>query len=350
MRRLALQFAESGRVVVEEEHLSGPAPDQVLVRTLVSAISAGTEMLVYRGQWPEGIPVDPQIPSLHGEFQYPLKYGYATVGRVEEIGSNVSKDWLDKTVFALNPHESHFLADPDRLTPLPSLETPEQAAFLPNMETAVNLVMDGGPLIGEKVVVFGQGVVGLLVTSVLSRFPLAHLITVDKHEKRRESSIHMGANISLDPDEPTFAERLYDILHDDSLADGADLLFEVSGDPGTLNEALSCAGFDGRIVIGSWYGTKRADLDLGGRFHRERIRLIGSQVSSIAPGLRGRWNAERRLKVALRMIGEVHPERLITHRFSITEAADAYRLLDRDPDQAIQVILTYETTHRQDPS
>ncbi|MCG8377210.1 MAG: zinc-binding dehydrogenase, partial [Chlorobiales bacterium] len=280
MRRLALQFAEPGRVIVAEEHLSGPAPDQVLVRTLVSAISAGTEMLVYRGQWPDGISVDPQIPSLHGEFQYPLKYGYATVGIVEEIGSNISKEWLEKTVFAFNPHESHFLADPDRLTPVPSLENPEQAAFSPNMETAVNLVMDGGPLIGEKVVVFGQGVVGLLVTGLLARHPLARLITVDKYELRREYSMRMGAHESLDPSDADFSDRLSVLLADGSAIPGADLVFELSGNPNALNAALDCVGFDGRIVIGSWYGTKRADLDLGGRFHRERIRLISSQVSS----------------------------------------------------------------------
>ncbi len=123
--------------------------------------------------------------------------------------------------------------------------------------------------------------------------------------------------------------------------DGADLVFELSGNPHSLDKAIEVTGFGGRVVIGSWYGKKEVKLNLGGRFHRSRIRLISSQVSTIARQLAGRWNKDRRLQVALRMIERVKPASLVTHRFSIDRAAEAYQLLDRNPEETLQVIFTY---------
>ncbi len=120
---------------------------------------------------------------------------------------------------------------------------------------------------------------------------------------------------------------------------GADLAFELSGTPSALDMALAVTGFDGRIVVGSWYGTKRADLDLGGGFHRSRIRFIGSQVSTIAPELAGRWTKVRRFGLAWEMIRRINPSRFITHSFPLEKAADAYRLLDERPGETIQVVL-----------
>jgi 2-desacetyl-2-hydroxyethyl bacteriochlorophyllide A dehydrogenase len=339
--RRVLYFDEPCRVSIREEEIPRPGPGQLLVQTLVSGISAGTEMLFYRGQAPTDIPVDETIPSLAGKLEYPLKYGYAAVGRVIELGSDVSSEWKGRTVFALNPHESHFVISAQNAITLPDGMPPEEAVFIPNMDTAVNFLLDGQPLIGERAVVFGQGVVGLLTTELLAQIALAKLITVDSYPLRRKRSLALGAHTSLDPSAPDFQEQLRGLLDAKSTYDGTDLVFELSGNPQALDQAIAATGFGGRVVIGSWYGEKPAQLNLGGRFHRSRIRLISSQVSTVDPKIRGRWDKNRRLQVALRMIEKLKPASLITHRFSIDQAAQAYELLDQHAEEAIQVIFTY---------
>jgi 2-desacetyl-2-hydroxyethyl bacteriochlorophyllide A dehydrogenase len=341
MKRQALYFTAPYRVSVREESLSPPAAGQVLVQTLVSALSPGTELLIYRGQAPTDIAVDETIPALAGAFGFPLKYGYAAVGRVTAVGADVAPEWQGRLVFSFHPHESHFLASPAELIPVPATLSLEEATFLPNMETAVNFLMDGQPLIGERVVVFGQGVVGLLTTALLAQVPLARLFTVDRYPIRREHSVTMGAHTSLSPDRPDIQDQLQLLLLDEDSAPGADLTYELSGNPAALDQAIAATGVNGRVVIGSWYGQKRVQLDLGGRFHRSRIRLMSSQVSTLAPRWTGRWTKARRLQVAWRMLGQVKTSRLITHRVPFAQAAQAYTLLDQHPDRAMQVILTY---------
>jgi 2-desacetyl-2-hydroxyethyl bacteriochlorophyllide A dehydrogenase len=341
VKRLCLYFTAPYQVSVREEGLPTLAADQVVVETQVSAISPGTELLIYRGQAPTDIPLDETIAELAGGFDYPLKYGYAAVGRVIALGTEVAPEWYDRLVFAFQPHASYFLVSAADLIPLPPEVSAEEAAFLPNMETAVNFVMDGQPLIGEHVAVFGQGVVGLLTTALLAQFPLARLVTLDRYPRRREKSVQLGAHASLDPAALDAPVQLFSLSQTAEAYAGADLTYELSGSPGALDQAIAATGFNGRVVIGSWYGRKRAELDLGGRFHRSRMRLISSQVSSIAPEWRGRWTQSRRLNVAWQMLRRVRPAELITHRYPITQAAQAYALLDRRPEEAIQVMLTY---------
>ncbi len=150
----------------------------------------------------------------------------------------------------------------------------------------------------------------------------------------------LGAHLSLDPDDAETPGRLTRALADPTHP-GADLAFEVSGDPAVLDQALRATGFDGRVIIGSWYGEKRASLDLEGAFHRSRIQVLSSQVSTIAPVLRGRWNQERRLAYALSLLQKIEAEGLISHRFPFEDAGEAYRLLAEHPEQAVQVVLTY---------
>lgn len=341
MIRQSLFFMAPGRVEVQDEPLAPPGPGQVLVQTLISAISPGTEMLIYRGQAPGELAVDETIPALAGRFGFPLKYGYAVIGRATALGEGVPAEWRDRLVFAFNPHESHFLADLEELLlPPPSLD-PEAAVFFPHMETAVTLVMDGQPQMGEQVAVFGQGVVGLLVTGLLARLPLASLVTLDLHASRRGLSSKWGAHLSLDPSVPEALDQLLDNLSGSGSYRGADLCYEVSGNPQALEQAIAATGFHGRVVIGSWYGLKRADLNLGGRFHRSRMRLISSQVSTVNPELSGRWSKFRRYLLAWRMLQEIDPTSLVTHRFPLAQAAQAYKLLDQKPAEALQVILMY---------
>ena len=334
--RLTVYFTGPRQAELREERLLAPGPGQLLVRMLASAISPGSEMLVYRGEFPPGLPIDGSIPALAGEFRYPLAYGYAAVGQVIRVGAGVAEDWLDRRVFSFQPHTTHFLAAPEAVLPLPEGLSPEAAAFLPSTETAVNLVQDGAPILGERLLVLGQGIIGLLTTALLARFPLGALITADRHPLRREASLALGVTDCLDPQAPQFKARLQA-----RLPAGADLTYELSGAPAALNDAIAATAFSGRVLIGSWYGQKRAEINLGEQFHRSRIRLVSSQVSTLAPELSGRWDKARRFEVAWKALEGIGPEKWITHRFPIGLAGEAYRLLDESPAETIQVLLTY---------
>jgi 2-desacetyl-2-hydroxyethyl bacteriochlorophyllide A dehydrogenase len=329
--RRALTFVAPQVVEVRDETLPPPGAGEALVATRLSAISPGTEMLVYRGQAPEAMAIDATIAALEGAFRFPLKFGYAAVGRITAVGPGVADDWLGRDVFAFNPHESHFVAPVTTLIPLPSGISLDAAIFLPNVETAVSFLMDGRPVIGERVVVVGQGVVGLLTTALLSAMPLADLTVVEPLPGRQAWARRLGATAALTPQAAA-----------GNIGGAADLIYELSGRPEGLDLAIALTGDYGRVVIGSWYGRKRVELDLGGRFHRAHIRLIGTQVSHLAPAWRGRWTKERRLAVAWEMIRRQRPEQLITHRLPIGRAAEAYALLDERPDEALQVVFTYD--------
>ncbi len=334
MNSLSLSFDAPEQVTISETELSMPRNNQVLVKTHLSAISAGTELMIYRGEFPDDLPVDETISALSGDFNYPMKYGYCLVGQVIDFGRDVDPSWKDRLVFAFQPHASHFVASVGEIIALPDEISAEEALFLPNMETALSLVMDGKPSIGEDVVVFGQGMVGLLTAAILAQFPLAGLTTFDLHSLRRQASLQVGATDSLSPEELDQVSAL--------LPNGADLAFELTGSPATLDQAIKVTGFAGRVVIGSWYGQKRVELDLGGRFHRSHIRLISSQVSSLAPEFTGRWSKQRRFAFAWEMLRRLKPARFITQRIPFERAEQAYRLLDQEPGQTLQVVLTYD--------
>jgi 2-desacetyl-2-hydroxyethyl bacteriochlorophyllide A dehydrogenase len=331
MARLSVLFAAPNQVEVVAESLPIPASGELLIQTHLSAISAGTELLFLRGQVPASMSIDSTIAALDGVVHYPLRYGYACVGHVIAAGADADANWIGRRVFAFQPHTSHFTAPAAQLIPLPDDLTLAQAALLPNMETAVNLVMDGQPVIGERVAVVGLGVVGLLTVALLARFPLAHLLAVDPLPQRRSLAVALGAHAAIAPDA-------------DAASSACDLTYEVSGAPAALNTALALTGYAGRVVIGSWYGAKQAPIDLGGAFHRSRIRLLASQVSTLDPRWLGRWDKARRLNVAWAMLRQVDVGALITHRLPVAQAPEAYRLLDETPHQALQVLLEYPTT------
>ena len=331
----SLMFCAPRRVEIQETALSAPPPGQLLVETAFSAISPGTEMLVYRGQFPD-IAVDSSIEALGGKFVYPMTYGYACVGRVLAAGSGTGSNWPGRLVFSFQPHCSHFFAPPHALQPVPEGLPLESACFFPNMETAINLVQDAAPILGERVLVLGQGIIGLLTAALLAEFQLESLVCADLFPARRAASQALGVSAALDPSAPDFKEQAAVFLKS-----GADLALELSGSPEALNSAIALTTFSGRVLIGSWYGQKRAPLDLGGSFHRSRIRLISSQVSTIAPELSGRWDKTRRYELAWNCLARLRPEKWITQRFRLDQADQAYRLLDENPAQAIQVVFEY---------
>lgn len=343
MNPVSVCFAGPRDVEVEEgPSLPPPGPGQVLVKTRLSAISSGTELLIYRGEAPPDLVQDEALPSLRGDFRFPVRYGYAAVGRVVERGEGVEEAWEDRRVFAFHPHASHFLATVEELVVVPPDVPWEAAAFLPNMESAVSFVMDGRPVMGEEVVVFGQGVVGLLTTYLLARFPLGSLITLDCFALRRQRALALGAGVSLDPLAHETQDQLRALLRrKDRPGAGADLTYELSGNPEALQQAIATTGYSGRVVVGSWYGVRPVTLELGSWFHRGALSLVSSQVSRLAPRWRGRWTKARRLAVAWESLRRLSPQTLITHRFAVGDAAAAYALLDEQPSEAIQVVLEY---------
>jgi len=325
MKARVLYFQAPRRIEIRAEDVSEPGEGEVRIEAELSGISAGTELLLYRGQVPPGTILDENLPSLAGTVRYPFAYGYAVVGRV--VAEGARSDLLGRRVFAFETHRSSFLARPDDLQLVAEDMPSETAVLLPSFETALGLIQDARPLMGERVLVVGQGVVGLVTTALLSRFPLARLVTVDRWELRRRLSVELGAARSLSPDD--FDERDFD------------LTIEVSGAPEALDVAIAATGFEGRVIVGSWYGDKRAGLDLGTHFHRGRLTIQSSQVSRLPSHLLARWTKERRMKAALEAASGLPVRDLVSHRFPIERAAEAYRLLDERPQDCLQMLLTY---------
>lgn len=348
---MALYFVDKQQTDSREEVLPLPGRREVRVGALLSGISAGTEMLLYGGQAPAEMEADPLIPFLSGPLCYPRKYGYSVVGRISELGTDVENRWEDRLVFAFHPHQDSFIARIDDLLPVPADITAEDAVFLPSMETAVSLVMDGHPVIGESAVILGQGIIGLLTTGLLSAHPLSSLIAMDSISLRRRWALRLGADLSLDPDLPDWIEQIENVLNrcgngkSVSLEqDGADVVYELSGNPMALDLAVKCAGYGARIIVGSWYGKDKTVVDLGRKFHRGRVQIKSSQVSTIDPSLTGRWTKTRRGELAWQMIRRLKPSRLISHIFPFSAADRAYKLLSRQKDGVLQVLLAYDRT------
>jgi threonine dehydrogenase-like Zn-dependent dehydrogenase len=340
MERLCLWFEGGGSVSVRGEKLEGPGPGEVLVRSVVSAVSAGTEMLFYRGAIEEGAEVDSLIPGYRQGLSWPLRYGYATVGMVEAVGAGAPADLTGRLVFAFVPHASAFIAAASDVLPVPQGMEVEDAGFFASAETAVNLVLDTAPILGERVSVFGLGVIGLLATGLLARFPLASITGWDPVPLRREAAAGLGV-------------RARDPRTGQPEPGTEDAAVEVSGTAEGFRQAVSSCGFGGRLIVGSWYGAAARTRSLEAfdtSFHRKRLSIVGSQVSTIAPGLSGRWTRERRGAAAWDAIRHLRPSRWITHRVPFARAQDAYRLLGAHPGSCIQVILAHGPAGNRQPS
>jgi 2-desacetyl-2-hydroxyethyl bacteriochlorophyllide A dehydrogenase len=310
-------------------------PGDVRVRAIASAISHGTEMLVYRGQVPPDLELD--LSTLQGSFAFPIKYGYACVGQVVEVGADVAGLAQGDRVFVHHPHQTEYVVPASLPLRLPPGLASELGVFVANLETAVNVTLDAGLRLGERTVIFGQGVVGLLITALARRVGAGLVVAVDPLPGRRCLALAMGAHrvLALSPSVPEEIRRLTDGV-------GADVAIEVSGQPEALQCAIEAVAFGGTVVVASWYGTKPASLALGGAFHRRRLRLASSQVSTIDAALQPRWSRERRLALARDLLAELPLAKLITHRVPFRHAAAAYQLVDERPGETAQVILTYE--------
>ena len=314
-------FESPGVVSVRSRPVSR-TDEQVVVRSRLIGISHGTERLFYRGPFPSGHLLE-ERPTVGGSAGYPIEYGYMNVGELDD-GSRV---------FAFEPHRDVFAADPSSLLPVPGDIGPDDAVLYPSVETALQIVHDAAPAFGERVLVCGLGVVGLLVTMLLARFPV-EVVAVEPVASRRRRAERSGV-ATVDPTDSSAAASLASRTRPDRF----DLAINVSSSAQALQLAIDSLETEGTVVEASWYGEKTAELSLGAAFHRRRLTIRSSQVSSLNPAMQPRWSRERRTALVWRLVRELHPGALITHRFALDDAARAYDLIDEEPDDLMQAVL-----------
>ena len=287
----ALWYSRPGQAEIRRETLALPGADEVRVRALHGAISRGTEALVLAGRVPESEFERMRAPFMAGHFPFPVKYGYATVGRIE----GGPKALLGRTVFTLYPHQNLFNIPASAAVVLPENLPPQRAVLAANMETALNAVWDAAPGPADRIAVVGAGVVGSLVAYLCGRLPGAEVTLVDINPARAELARALGVSFA-----------------DSETAKGdCDLVVHASGHPSGLGTALALAGEEATVLEMSWYGDGAVTALLGGAFHGRRLKLVSSQVGRIAPSHRPRWTHERRLAAALALLADTRLDALL---------------------------------------
>jgi 2-desacetyl-2-hydroxyethyl bacteriochlorophyllide A dehydrogenase len=299
-----------GRGAIRDEALPVPAADEVVVDALFSGISRGTEALVFRGQVPQSEYRRMRAPFQSGEFPAPVKYGYASVGRI------VDGTLSGRLVFALYPHQTRYVVPGTSVYVLPASVPPGRAVLAANLETAINGLWDGAVRAGDRVAVVGAGTVGCLVAWLAGRMPGCDVQLVDIDARRAEVAAALGVSFAVP----------------ESAAHSADVVFHTSGTPAGLETALHLAGFESTVVDMSWYGDQLVTLPLGGAFHAERLTITSSQVGQVATSQRARWNHRRRMELALRMLADSTLDVLITGESRFDELPDVMMRLAASPD------------------
>lgn len=280
----ALWYVGPGRAEIRAGSVATPGVGGVRVRALYGALSRGTERLVFLGRVPESEYQRMRAPFMSGAFPFPVKYGYATVGRVEAG----PEELIDRLVFSLHPHQSVFTVPADAVVPLPPGVPPVRAVLAANMETALNAVWDATPGPADQIAIVGGGVVGSLVAWLCGQLPGTQTTLVDVEPGRAEIARALGVNFALPEHAPA----------------DCDLIFHASGHADGLATALALAGDEATVIEMSWYGVGDVAIPLGGAFHSRRLRLISSQVGRVAPSHRTRWTPRRRLAAALELLAD----------------------------------------------
>src|SRR5215204_2238407 len=334
LKARALWFTAPRTATLHTETVGPPGPGEVRVETIASAVSSGTEMLVYRGEVPRDLRLD--LPTFAGSYEFPIKYGYAAAGRVLDTGPGVENLSEGDPVFVHHPHQDLFVVPAQMPVRLPDDLEPEVGVFAANLETALNIVHDTPVRLGETALVFGQGVVGILVALLLKLASAGPVLVVDTLEERRRLALAAGADGAFEP------KSLKELVTEITGGRGVDVAVETSGSGAALQSAIDVVATEGTVVVASWYGTKSVTLALGGHFHRGRVRLRSSQVGRINPELAPRWDRGRRMDTVLGLLSRLKLRELISHRIPFEEAPEAYMLLDERPGEALQVIFTYE--------
>jgi 2-desacetyl-2-hydroxyethyl bacteriochlorophyllide A dehydrogenase len=329
MNATALRFVGPRQVELREVPVAEPADGEILVRTAYSGISSGTEMLAYRGEIDRDLPLDDTLGALAGTFTYPFAYGYSAVGVVQRTTGALPEGAL---VFAFHPHQDLFTVAEQDVIALDGAD-PREAVLLPLVETALQACLDAGPRLGEPVVVLGLGCVGILTGALLARAG-AEVVAADPLPARRA----VAAVFGLDAVAP---EEVAGALVARAGAREVSLVVEASGNPAALAAALDLLAREGTALVLSWYGTKPVPLPLGARFHRERLTIRSSQVSTIPFAQAGRWDRSRRRAAAAALLDELPLAVLATHTFPFERAPEAYAAVDRADDGLIHAALRF---------
>ncbi len=276
--------------------------ETLLIKTLHSGISRGTESLIYNNEVPASEFDRMRAPFQEGDFPFPVKYGYSNVGCVQSGPT----EWLGKTVFCLFPHQTHYCVPASALTLVPECVPAKRAILAANMETAVNALWDSNPSVGDKITVVGAGVVGSLIGWLAAKIPGTHVELVDINDERATLAHSFGLHFKRPENAST--QR--------------DLVIHASASEAGLQTALACAGFEATIVEVSWYGTKHVSIPLGGIFHSQRLTLKSSQVGQIANSQRSRWNYKRRMTLAISLLDNECLDRLVSGENHFSELPD----------------------------
>jgi len=322
----ALWFIGPRHVEIRPVSLPALNEGQVLVRTAFSGISAGSEMLAYRGQLDPDMALDESIGALGGTFRYPFPYGYSSVGRIE--ASRADGHDVGELVFAFHPHQDCFVVDASDVIVLPAVDE-RLATILPFVETALQVTLDAGPVFDETVVVIGMGVLGLLTSTLLQRAG-ARVIGVEPQLWRRDLAASMAIS-SVPPDDA--ARALPEA--------GVPLVVEASGNPAALAGALRLLAHEGTALVASWYGARDVVVPLGDRFHRRRLTIRSTQVSTIPAALGDRWDRERRRTAAAGLLTDLPLAHLATDTVPFEEAGAAFAAIDRGRPGLMHVALGY---------
>jgi 2-desacetyl-2-hydroxyethyl bacteriochlorophyllide A dehydrogenase len=325
----ALWFLGPRDVETRDVELEPIGEGDVLVRTLCSGISAGTELLAYRGEIANDVSLDDTIGALGGTFRYPFRYGYSCVGVVEKSCSELAPGAF---VFAFHPHQDRFAVAADDVVQLGAVE-PRIAVLFPLVETALQITLDAGPLLAEEVVLYGLGAVGLL-TSVMLQRAGATVVAVDPLAWRRETAASLGVT-AVAP------EDVADALSPGAAQHGVALVVEASGRPEVLATSLKMLAHEGTALVASWYGTKESVLALGAEFHRRRLTIRSTQVSTLPARLTDRWTRNRRRAVAAELLGSLRLDLIATHTFPFDSAADAFAAVDTAAQGLVHAALWY---------
>jgi hypothetical protein len=318
----AFWIVEPGRGEVRREILTPANLGEALVRTLFSGISRGTESLVFRGEVPGSEFQTMRAPFQVGEFPGPLKYGYSSVGVVEDG----PEDLLGRTVFCLYPHQTRYRVPAEALDPLPDGVPPGRAVLAANLETAVNALWDAAPRVGDHIAVIGAGTLGCLVAWLARRIPGCQVHLIDQNPRRSAIAAALGA---------TFAAP-------GAAAPDADLVIHASGSPAGLALGLGLAGFEATVLELSWYGDREVALPLGEAFHRRRLTLRSSQVGSVATAQRARWDHRRRLRLALSLLTDPVLDLLINGEDVFDDLPAVQARLARDPADTLMHRIRYD--------
>jgi 2-desacetyl-2-hydroxyethyl bacteriochlorophyllide A dehydrogenase len=305
-----------------------PRSGDVLVRAEFSGISGGTEMLAYRGELDAGVPKDEALGALTGSFEYPFTYGYSVVGTVEATQSDLAEG---ERVFAFHPHQSRFTLSAADVVRIGTCD-PREATLFPLVETALQISLDAGIRYREVAAVVGLGPVGILTAILLARSG-ATVVGSDPKPWRRETARECGLE-ALRP------EELGDAVRTATRGRGADVIVEATGNPDALGESLGLLSTEGVAIVASWYGAKPVTLPLGAEFHRRRLEVRSSQVSTIG-GRAVRWDRRRRLETTQALLAELPLSLLCSHTFPFERVQEAYAALDRGDDGVVHVALAY---------